>query len=80
MNHTMHISIIGAGSVGVAIASSILHGRTVARLSLYDSNVDKAHGEAMDLAHGAVLFGNVDVKGGGTNDMRRADVCICDFD
>jgi L-lactate dehydrogenase len=76
MNHSMHVSIVGAGSVGVAVASSILHGRMVSRLSLHDSNRDKARGEAMDLAHGAALFGSVDITGDSCIDMGRADVCI----
>lgn len=71
-----HVSIIGAGAVGVAVATSILHGRFAPRLSLFDINADKAHGEAMDLAHAAPLLGNANVTGGGMAEVTGGDICI----
>lgn len=76
MTRKVHVSIIGAGAVGVSSAVSILHGRIVSRLSIYDILPDKARGEAMDLAHGAPLFGGVTVDGGGMADIETGDVCV----
>ena len=71
-----HVSIIGAGAVGVAVATSILHGRFAPRVSLFDINADKASGEAMDLAHAAPLLGNAQVTGGGMAQVIGGDICI----
>ncbi len=71
-----HVSIIGAGAVGVAVATSILHGRFAPRLSLFDMNADKARGEAMDLAHAAPLLGNANVTGGGMTEVIGGDICV----
>ncbi|KAM5229226.1 L-lactate dehydrogenase A-like 6B [Ctenodactylus gundi] len=47
------ISIIGAGSVGMACAISILLKSLIDELALVDVNEDKLRGETMDLQHGS---------------------------
>ncbi|NOU27031.1 MAG: L-lactate dehydrogenase [Polyangiaceae bacterium] len=76
MKPKIHVTILGAGAVGVSSAVSILHNRICARLSLYDLVADKARGEALDLAHGAPLLGGVTVDGGGLDEVEGGDVCI----
>ncbi len=76
MRTKVHVTVIGAGAVGVSSAVSILHCRICARLSLYDLVADKARGEALDLAHGAPLLGGVVVDGGGLDEVEGGDVCI----
>lgn len=76
MKTKVHVTVLGAGAVGVSSAVSIIHGRICARLSLYDLVADKARGEALDLAHGAPLLGGVVVDGGGLDEVEGGDVCI----
>jgi L-lactate dehydrogenase len=71
-----HVSIVGAGAVGVAVATSILHGRLASRVSLYDLDGDKAHGEALDLGHGAPLLGGPEVDGGPMEGASFGDLCV----
>jgi len=76
MRSKIHVTVIGAGAVGVAAAVSILHGRVASRLTLFDALADKARGEALDLAHAAPLFGGALVEGGGHDEIRGGDLCI----
>lgn len=71
-----HLSIIGAGAVGVACASSIVHARLASRVSLYDVQGRKAEGEALDFAHAAPLLGHLRVDGGGMERLEPAELCI----
>ncbi|XP_051020622.1 L-lactate dehydrogenase A-like 6B [Acomys russatus] len=50
------VSIIGAGSVGMACAVSILAKGLADELALVDSNEDRMKGETMDLQHGSVFM------------------------
>lgn len=72
----LHVSIVGCGAVGVAIASSILHRKLATRLSFFDINAEKAVGEALDFAHASSLLGNVEVDGRGMHDVDGGDLCI----
>lgn len=58
------VAIIGAGSVGTAVAvASAMRG--VARtIALYDSDGSRAHAEALDLRHGAPFVPALEVVGG----------------
>lgn len=76
MNSFAHVSVVGAGAVGVATATSLLHGRVARRISLFDLQADKAHGEALDLAHAAPLLGNADVCGQGMDALVGGDICV----
>ncbi len=76
MKNHAHVSVVGAGAVGVACAVSILHARLTGRLSLYDLQAEKAEGEALDLAHGAPLLGGTRVDGGGLEQLESGDVCV----
>lgn len=76
MKNQIHVSIVGAGAVGVSCAVSILHARLAGRISLYDLQSDKAEGEALDLAHGAPLLGGTRVDGGGIDRVEAGDVCV----
>lgn len=76
MKSYLHLSVVGAGAVGVACAVSLLHSRLVGRLSLYDLQAEKAEGEALDLAHGAPLLGGTRVDGGGLERLEAGEVCV----
>ncbi len=72
----LHVSILGAGSVGVAVASSLTQGRLLRRISLFDLVKEKADGEALDFAHAAPLLGNVEVDGGSMAEAVGGDLAI----
>jgi L-lactate dehydrogenase len=72
----MHVSVIGAGSVGVAVASSILHGGHARRLSIFDLAGEKAAGEALDFAHASPMLGDAEVDGGAMDAVVAGDVCV----
>lgn len=70
------IVVVGAGAVGVAIATSVLHGGLADRLILSDVVGEKAEGEALDFAHGAPLLGGATVEAVPLGRVRGGDVCI----
>jgi hypothetical protein len=71
------VTIIGAGSVGVACADAILHRQVCQRVSLLDVDGAKAEGEALDFAHVAPMLGHCQVDGGGMDRLESgADVCV----
>ncbi|MDP3231212.1 MAG: hypothetical protein Q8N26_00450 [Myxococcales bacterium] len=71
------VTIIGAGSVGVACANAILHLEVANRVSLFDMNAERAEGEALDFAHVAPMLGHCQVDGGGMERLESAgDICI----
>lgn len=70
------IVIIGAGSVGTAIAYAILihgYGRDVV---LIDNQQDKAKAEALDLAHGLPFIPVVNISAGTYVDCKDAEIII----
>ena len=71
------VTIIGAGSVGVACADAILHGEAAQRVSLFDMDGRKAEGEALDFAHVAPMLGRCQVDGGGMDRLASGgDLCV----
>jgi len=72
-----HITIIGAGAVGVACANAFLAQQLATRVSLYDANAQRAEGEALDFEHVAPLLGQARVDGGGMDRLETGgDVCV----
>lgn len=71
-----HVSIVGAGSVGVAAANAILHQRIAKHVTFFDVDERKAEGEAMDFAHAAAMFGSPKVQYGSMQSLVTGDVCI----
>ncbi len=65
-----HLAIIGAGSVGTAIAFAALNGGVARRLSLHDLNGAKAKAEVLDLRHGLQFVRPTTIEGGD-------DVAVC---
>ena len=69
------IAIIGAGSVGAAIASALLIRRVVADIQLVDIDVDRCRAQVMDLAD-ATFLSNSRVQVGTLHDAGQADIVI----
>ncbi|MEO3757675.1 L-lactate dehydrogenase [Mycobacterium sp. B14F4] len=57
------VSVIGAGSVGVAIAYACLIRGSASALALYDVNADKVRSEVLDLNHGRQFVPHCTVEG-----------------
>lgn len=64
---TAKVSIVGAGSVGTAIAYACLIRGTANAIALFDTNAKKVHAEVLDLNHGSQFVPNCTVTG--SNDI-----------
>jgi L-lactate dehydrogenase len=69
------IAIIGAGSVGAAIAYSLLLRQVVADLILVDINQEYCQAQVEDLSD-ATFLSNVRIRQGTADDARNADIII----
>ncbi|MBC9225132.1 L-lactate dehydrogenase [Aeromicrobium sp. 636] len=58
------VAVIGAGSVGTAIAYACLIRRSARTIALYDVNQAKVEAEVLDLQHGALYTGSSQIIGG----------------
>lgn len=70
----MKVAIIGAGNVGATLAYTLLLHDVASRISLIDSNREKALGEALDLAHGASYLDNAEIRAEGYEGVADAHV------
>lgn len=71
------ITIIGAGMVGATVAFSIATQHLVSEIAIIDVNTVKAEGEAMDISHGMVTMGSMDIHCGSyENDISDSDLII----
>lgn len=71
-----HISIVGMGSVGTAVASSLLGKGLVSKLSMFDLHEDKALGEALDFMHAGSLIARCELFAGSLDSACGGDICI----
>lgn len=58
------LSVIGAGSVGTAVAYASLINGSARNVAIYDLNTTKVEAEVLDLAHGSQFFSPSSVTGG----------------
>ncbi len=71
------VTIIGAGAVGSACAFSIATQRLAAEIAIIDVNQAKAEGEAMDISHGLITMGSMDIHAGSyAEDIPDSDLVI----
>lgn len=70
------ITVIGAGNVGATIAYSIAMQNMVSELAIVDVFAEKAEGEALDIRHGLSFFGAMNVRSGGYEEVKNADIII----
>jgi L-lactate dehydrogenase len=69
------IAIIGAGSVGSAVAYSLLLRQVVADIILVDTNHSLCEAQVQDLSD-ATFLSNVRIRQGSIEDARKADIII----
>jgi L-lactate dehydrogenase len=72
----MKVAIIGAGNVGATVAYTLLVTGGCDAISIIDTNLDKAQGEAEDLSHGLPLSGNLEIRAEGYEGVGDADVIV----
>lgn len=70
------ISVIGAGSVGAAIANDLMIQGIASEIVLIDVNEEKAFGEAMDIYQGATFGSPTIIRAGDYSDAKDSDVVI----
>jgi L-lactate dehydrogenase len=63
------LAVVGAGSVGVAVAYASTINRVAGEIALYDLDGARAHAEALDLSHGLQFVGGGHVSGSGELDV-----------
>lgn len=76
MSRHSKISIIGAGTVGATAAFSIATQRLVSELAIIDINTAKAEGEAMDISHGLITMGTMNIHSGTYEDVKDSDIIV----
>ncbi|KAI9808102.1 MAG: hypothetical protein M1825_004559 [Sarcosagium campestre] len=69
------IAIVGAGSVGAAIANSLLHRRIAGHIVFTDINAEVLHAQAQDLSDAAFLS-NVRIHEGTARDAGQCDIIV----
>lgn len=74
--HSGKIVIIGSGFVGTSIAYATLIRGICTELVLIDVQGEKAEGEAMDLSHGLPFIRPVEIRAGGYEECRDAEVIV----
>ncbi|MEW6546080.1 MAG: L-lactate dehydrogenase [Bacillota bacterium] len=70
------VAIVGAGYVGSTAAYTIMLSGLARRLVLVDVDRARAEGHALDLVHGSPLTAPVEVRAGGYEDCRDADLVL----
>ncbi|MGE4557422.1 MAG: L-lactate dehydrogenase [Desulfovibrionaceae bacterium] len=70
------VAVVGAGMVGATTAYSIISKGLVQELGLIDANPDRAMGEAMDLKHCLAFTDPVDIRAGGYELCKDAQIVI----
>jgi L-lactate dehydrogenase len=70
------IAIIGMGAVGSSVAISTLHSGTADELLLNDLNLERAEGEAMDLAHGSSFYPIATVRTATIEEIVNTDAIV----
>ncbi|WP_028587377.1 L-lactate dehydrogenase [Desulfocurvus vexinensis] len=70
------VAIIGMGRVGATFAYALSLKRLVNEIVVVDVDAERAEGEAMDLRHGLPLIGPMDIRSGGFEACRGADIVV----
>lgn len=67
-------AVIGCGFVGSATAFTLMQSRLFSELVLLDVNMEKADGEAKDIAHGIPFAGQMKIYAGTYDDAADAAI------
>ncbi|MDR0319586.1 MAG: NAD(P)-binding domain-containing protein [Rickettsiales bacterium] len=72
----MKIGIVGAGSVGGAIARDLMNTGLVSQIVLFDLEPEKSQAVAEDLTHASVFGGDITIQAGQYGNFKGADIVI----
>ncbi len=70
------IVVIGAGNVGETIAYTLMIRELANEIVLVDVNKERAHGSALDIAHGTAFYDQITVRDGDYDECADADLII----
>lgn len=70
------IGIIGIGAVGTSVAISVLHTGIADEILLFDARMERAEGEAMDMAHGVSFYPTATVRTASPEEMLHANAIV----
>ena len=76
MERHSKICMIGAGMVGATSAFAIANHRIASELVIIDVNNEKAEGEAMDISHGLITMGSMNIHSGSYEDVKDSDIIV----
>ena len=76
MDRHSKICMIGAGMVGATSAFAIANHRIASELVIIDVNNEKAEGEAMDISHGLITMGSMNIHSGSYEDVKDSDIIV----
>lgn len=75
-NGSRKVAIIGCGYVGASIAYALTIKDLPREIVLIDCNLEKARSEALDIQHGILEMGMVNIYVGGYKDIKNCDIII----
>jgi L-lactate dehydrogenase len=70
------VGVIGAGGVGVATASAIVHRGLAQRLTIYSRKPEAARGLALDFLHARPLLPSIEIRGRGLDEIEHEDILV----
>lgn len=77
VKHPNKVTVVGAGSVGMACVFSILTKGVSNDVVIVDKNENLATGEVLDLQHGSLFLQGAQISGGGDFSLSRdSRICI----
>jgi L-lactate dehydrogenase len=70
------VGVIGAGGVGVATVSALVHRGLASRVTIYSRKPEAAQGLALDFQHARPLLPSIEIHGRGLDDIRYEDILV----
>lgn len=70
------VGVIGAGGVGVATASALVHRGLARCVTIYSRKPEAAQGLALDFLHARPLLPSIEIHGRGLDDIQYEDILV----
>jgi L-lactate dehydrogenase len=70
------VGVIGAGGVGVATASALVHRGLAQRVTIYSRKPETARGLALDFLHARPLLPSIEIRGLGLDEIEFEDILV----
>ena len=72
----VRVGVIGAGGVGVATASALIHRGLAGRVTIYSRKPETARGLALDFLHARPLLPSIEIRGRGMDEIDYEDILV----